>query len=779
MNYSIWRNKLSALWVVILVVLSLFLGVLWLNKSIHIQTNIFALLPNISQRNEVSATQQYMSKNLNRKVFIVLDAQNDQALNVATSQLMQQVTHNSLIESVDNQFDPIQFGKVLFEKRVGLLSQGDQQLLNQKNYEGFIGQSLLEIMNPGMPITNDLLKHDPLLLFSRYMVDRSNDIAASNRNISFEQGFATLHSQEKVSRLIVLNLAVDPYSIDAQEKFTEWSNETQLSLKKINVQSHWTGTIIFSSFGAKSAQDEISTIGLGSSLGVVFLVLFGFRSLRPMLTEFLAVTSGSVVAIAVTHTIFGEIHLITLVFGASLIGVCVDFSFYFMSLQSQYKQFNGFDIIKPILPSLFVGLVTTLVAYVVLLFSPFPGFRQIAVFSIIGLTSAWITSVLLLPRLPALNADHAIEKLKFIGQWRSYIQHNKSIRITMMIVIVATSVTGLFFVKANDDIRNLQSMDEHLKQEDHYVRMAFSQPQAVDYFVVHGSSFETMEEKENQLINELSVLKKQGKIHSFQALGQWLPSESIQAENRKKLEEIPESNLLKYAKEMQLNALDVLRWQKELPTQPLLTLEDLKAHPFYFLQMNSNTRIVLVEGIHDVQAVKTLQRPEITFQQPITELNTLFKSHRETATKLLIYALIGLAIGLGLIYGKASVPQLILPVIMALSSCFAIQACMGVEINIFSIMGAFLVLGIGVDYAIFYRHGHDHTKVVSMALFLCMLSTILGFGLLSFSHTYAIYCFGLTVLLGVIFSFLYATLFTVTDEHHRVLDILKDKVGNK
>ncbi len=34
-------------------------------------------------------------------------------------------------------------------------------------------------------------------------------------------------------------------------------------------------------------------------------------------------------AFAVTHWVFGEIHLMTLVFGASLIGVCVDFSFLF------------------------------------------------------------------------------------------------------------------------------------------------------------------------------------------------------------------------------------------------------------------------------------------------------------------------------------------------------------------------------------------------------------------------------------------------------------------
>jgi predicted exporter len=132
-------------------------------------------------------------------------------------------------------------------------------------------------------------------------------------------------------------------------------------------------------------------------------------------------------------------------------------------------------------------------------------------------------------------------------------------------------------------------------------------------------------------------------------------------------------------------------------------------------------------------------------------------------------------IGLGILYGLKSVLPLVLPVSLALMTTFAIQAWLGVEINLFSIMGTFLIIGIGVDYAIFYRHGHDHPQVVGMALFLCMMSTLLGFGLLSFSQTYAIHCFGLTVLFGVIFSFIYATLFTSSDAKHVVLQQYQPK----
>ena len=266
-------------------------------------------------------------------------------------------------------------------------------------------------------------------------------------------------------------------------------------------------TILFSNFGTQSAKQEISTIGFGSTIGLILLVWFGFRSFRPLLTEFIAVSTGSLLAFAVTHLVFGEIHLMTLVFGASLIGVCVDFSFYFMAMQSQHRQMNGFRILRPLLPSLFMGLMTTVVAYIFLSFTPFPAFRQIAVFSIVGLVAAWVTSVLLLPRLPALNAQPAIRHLAWIGQAREWFQQHHKVRYGLIFGVIVLGGLSLLFLQSNDDIRNLQSMDAKLKQQDQYIRSRFAQQQSSDYFVVHGKTSAELEQHEAKLIHQLQTLK--------------------------------------------------------------------------------------------------------------------------------------------------------------------------------------------------------------------------------------------------------------------------------
>ena len=574
---------------------------------------------------------------------------------------------------------------------------------------------------------------------------------------------------------MVLALKNSPYNIDYQAQTAAFIQQMNQQFSQLQVKPHWTGTLLFAQFGTNSAKEEISTIGVGSTIGILLLVWFGFRSVRPMLTEMVAVSTGSLVAFAVTYWIFGEIHLITLVFGASLIGVCVDFSFYFMAMQSQHRHLDGFAVLKPLLPSLFIGLMTTLLAYVVLSFTPFPGFQQIAVFSMVGLTAAWITSILLLPRLPALNAEPAIRMLGFIGQARNYVQAHSRLRYAMIALIVAVTGSSLLFLKSNDDIRNLQSMDQSLKQEDQYVRERFMQQQGSDYFVVRGKTLAELERHEQQLLSQLSVLQQQGKLQGMQALGQWLPSAAQQQQNIALLQSIPASALSEYAQAMQLSPPTVLQWQAQLKDRPLLTSAQFQHHPLSFLQMSATERLVMLQQVNDMHAVQQLSSANVQMLRPVHQLSELFQQHREHAQRLLIGALVLLAIGLGLLYGKKSILPLVLPVSMALMTAFAIQAWLGVEINLFSIMGTFLIIGIGVDYAIFYRHGHDHPQVVGMALFLCMMSTFFGFGLLSFSHTYAIHSFGLTVLLGVIFSFIYATLFTSSDEKHTVVQQYQPK----
>ena len=72
-------------------------------------------------------------------------------------------------------------------------------------------------------------------------------------------------------------------------------------------------------------------------------------------------------------------------------------------------------------------------------------------------------------------------------------------------------------------------------------------------------------------------------------------------------------------------------------------------------------------------------------------------------------------------------------------------------------MALVLVLSIGFDYAVFCRESEPSRRPVTMlGVWLAMLTTLLSFGLLVFSSTYAVHAFGATILVGTILAFAFS-----------------------
>ena len=769
MHFSNWHNNATVLWLCIVTVVAMILGMQWYKGDLHVQTNLFKLLPDISAQPDVLDSYAKVSQNLNNNVFIMLQTDDHTQLDQSTAWLEAQVAQTDLWQPIKKTFQQEQFSKTLFQYQTGLLSRQDRALLQQHQYPALLEQSMLQLMSPGMPITAEMLAKDPLLLFPRYLLEKSS---GNSSQIAIEQSWATVEQTDiaqtnlaqSYSRLVVLQVAHSPYQIDYQEQSKAWLDHVEQQLQQQKVAMHWTGTLAFASEGTQSARQEISTIGVGSTIGLIVLVLFGFRSIRPLFTEFIAIGSGLIMAIALTHLIFGEIHLMTLVFGASLIGVCVDFSFYFMAIQSVRRDESGLLVLRPILSGLFIGLMTTLLAYLFLSFTPFPAFKQISVFSIVGLSAAWISSVLLLPRLPPLNTQFAVKVLRPIAMMRAFFMQRDRARYTLISVAIVFSAIGLTQLKFNDDIQNLQSMDVSLKQNDRLIRQTFAEEQAQDFLIIHVDDQAKLAQSEQTVISKLDQLLSDGKISAYQAIGQWFDPATIQ-NNIQRLQQIPKQDLVAYAKQMGLDSAQVLAWQRDLASQPTLNMTQFQQHPLASLAISDKTRVILLQGVQDDQAIHALENQQVYFMQPVQTLSDQFQEHRQHAQYLLLIAMLALVAVLWWLYGHRALLDIMLPVTLALGCTFALQALLGVELNLFSIMATFLILGIGVDYAIFYHDAAAQDQVISMALWLCMMSTLLGFGLLSLSQTYAIFCFGLTVLCGVLLSYFFASCLTRPCQH--------------
>ncbi len=94
--------------------------------------------------------------------------------------------------------------------------------------------------------------------------------------------------------------------------------------------------------------------------------------------------------------------------------------------------------------------------------------------------------------------------------------------------------------------------------------------------------------------------------------------------------------------------------------------------------------------------------------------------------------------------------------IFSLSSSLGAMGWLGIPLHLFSLFSLILVLGIGIDYVVFFHRHREASASVSFATTIAMVTTLFSLGILVLSSTAAISNFGLVLFLGITASYLIA-----------------------
>ena len=97
------------------------------------------------------------------------------------------------------------------------------------------------------------------------------------------------------------------------------------------------GALFHALAATQTAKSEISILGLASLLGVIALVWLAFRSVMPLLLAIVTISSGLLLAVTFTLSVFGELHLLTLVFGTQLDWHCHRLFFILLRALKRYR----------------------------------------------------------------------------------------------------------------------------------------------------------------------------------------------------------------------------------------------------------------------------------------------------------------------------------------------------------------------------------------------------------------------------------------------------------
>ncbi|MCP4698503.1 MAG: MMPL family transporter [Gammaproteobacteria bacterium] len=762
-----------------------------------VETNLLALLPQTEKDPVIEHSLHMFSKNVSRKAVFLISHQEKKQAKAAADIFYRVLQENKewfssfvFKPDIDKQ---ARFADFYYPYRRQLLSQRQRRLLQQGQAEQIKREAVQFLYSPLAPANSDLLKNDPLFLFFGFMLQLPH-FATS---LQYDGEVLFVEDMGRHYVLVSAQLLHDPFSIEAQQHLAGiFARAGEAVLERHPQAAILAGGVILHAIaGTNSAKRQMSTIGTGSLIGIFLLILISFRSAVPLVLSLLSIATGCLVGFVVCIMVFGKVHMLTLVFGATLTGISIDYSFhYFTDHLRGGRSWTASACLRRIFPGITLGMVTSVIAYVGMLLSPFPGLRQMALFSSAGLLAAYATVICWFPLLLCNPAPEKRLPLFITGAVKRVLRFRKATAPMkyakyVWLLLIITIAGGLSNLKTNDDIRLLQNSPLHLRHQEERIRELVGHGGAGQFFIVEGNTEQETLEHEELLAERLQALVEEGVLSSYQALSSQFPSLSRQKENYRLLRArlIDERPVLEtYMAELGFAQDDIDRYLDGFSPEKLRFpafaewLRNPVSQPYRHLWAGAVERgfasMVTLGQFSQPALLKEVaaKLPQVSFIDQVDNISSLFKRYRELSLLLisLSYLLIFFLLIIRYSFKRALV--IMAPPLLAAVMTLSLLGYLGETLNLFNTLALLLVLGIGIDYTLFLEEAKRHRATVMLAITLSAMTTLLSFGLLALSNTPVLHSFGLTVLMGIAF----ACLLSPVTIGYRVKSAGMKKTGN-
>ena len=560
--------------------------------------------------------------------------------------------------------------------------------------------------------------------------------------------------------------------IDAQEQAMhsiQSAFDHAQHLHAADAQLHMTGPGVFSVLSRASIRDDAWRLSLIATLLIAGMLLWLYRSPRVLALGLFPVASGAMAGIAAVSLGFGGVHGLTLAFGVTLIGEGVDYAIYLFT-QIEHNS-TPQQTLKRIWPTLRLGVLTSICGFSAMLFSGFTGLAQLGLFSITGLLVAVSTARWVLP--PLLPCGFSVQSAtRLSGALIRAVRVAPRARLPLLMLVSAALL--LLIVKRdalwNDSLASISPVPLQLQELDQQLRNDMGAPDVRYMLVLNGASQESVLQQGEQIAAILQRQVQQGLLQGFDTPP--LPSVRTQKARQAAL---PDTATLRMNMSLALRdlpfrpatfesfPLQIVQAKHQAPLDRV-TLQGsnlgLKLDSFLVQRDTGWILMMPLRGVQDAgrieQAMRSAHNLPFILLDMKQESDQMFHDYRREATK---YAALGACAIILLLFvslrSAHRVRDVLLPLVAAVLIVTAGLVLTGNALSIFHLIGLLLVVAVGSNYALFFDHrcksAQDRERTMTSLLF-ANASTVLGFGLLSFSQSPVLNAIGITVAFGAVLS---------------------------
>jgi predicted exporter len=757
---------------------------------LRIETNLLALLPSTAEtRVQLDAVKRFADRSSRELVFVVGTASRDRlrATGLAVADTLRESGAFARVDFlVDDRYVAAARGER--DRRMALLSARQRAQLERGDVATLERESLRAAYTPLAFTRPFSVADDPLGLASAAFAEElpgtgharlEGDILVVREGARHDDG---PRGAARAWTVVRATTTGDPYRTETHGEVMQAIALARQAATSVapDAEIAGSGVILHAAAAAGTAQDEVATFGGLDLFAVVVLIVLVFRQLRPLVITLLTIGISTCAAIMMCHYVFGEVHILTLTFGTSLIGVSVDYAMHFFvnRMPSEDGQ-QPHDIV----PALILGCTTTVAGYLTFLIAPIPGLRQIALFSAAGLATACAIVILLYPRalewLSRLLRRLRLERdapPRAVPAWAVRLA---GLRIEtllprpaawgLLVLVAGIAAFGLARLEARDDVRALQRPPPALIAAEEKVRRLLGVGFDTRFVLVSGSTSEDVLRRLEALEPVLRSLAEGGRIKGHLSVSPSLVSLERQRADRALLARdvyAPGGALDRIMDRLGFDSDTRAARHRDFAAAEGKFLEP----PFWFTSPLSapvrhlwlgqlgqdHATVVLLDGNVAPEAVRAAVEvlPGVAYVDQVADISHVLGEYRRIASWLMLVVMTVMLACLLVFYRSGAAVRTAFPAAAGLALTLATLGLLNEPVNLFHVLSLLLVLGLGVDYAIILREGRNQQAV--LAVFLSMTTTLISFGLLGFSSVPFVRSIGITVAFGVAFTFLVA-----------------------
>jgi predicted exporter len=538
-----------------------------------------------------------------------------------------------------------------------------------------------------------------------------------------------------------------------------------------------SGANRFAVAAERSMKRDVYLIGVCSFCGVALLFLAFVASLRGFLVVSVPPLGGMLIATALGVALFGNLDGLTVVFGASLMGIAIDYSNHILIHHGLSPALESpRETARRIRPSLTLGALTTIASFTGLALTSFPAFREMSFFAAVGVAAALVISLRALPDLlqavPPLPARSRAIALR-LG---ALLDGVTGVPRAVLVLPVGVGLLGLLALPRldwSDDMSRLTRFDPEFLAEAFRVRERVSSFDETRFVLGVAPDAVTAIDLNDRIHARLARAVDAGALDGMRSLHRLLWSEDLQRRNWQLVAgdaALYDRTAAAFRSEgFRPGALRPFAEQLAAEPPPPLALADLQRGPladllapFVFPLGEQIAIVTYLRNLRSPDAVRAaladLESVHLLDQR--TFVNDIYREFRETTLRQMLVGGALVILLLALRY-RAWRPVLaaFLPSVLVAVLVLSMFSLAGVHANLLHAMSLMMVMGMGVDYGVFLVDSAGDREAFGatmLSLLMSCLTTAFVFGTLAFSSQPALRSIGVTTGVGILLSYLLA-----------------------